>query len=81
MNEYVKNVAKEAGFVLWDDEDINPRNYVVDWSTIYDEQLEKFAKIIAKDVALDCAYIAGFCQGSSTTASEISKVIRNKYGV
>lgn len=53
MNEKIKQVAEEAGFILWKDEHWNPGD-VVDWASRYDDELQKFAQLIVQK----CAQIA-----------------------
>jgi hypothetical protein len=35
MNERIKELAKQSGFVLWSDEEWKPEGAVVDWSSNY----------------------------------------------
>lgn len=49
MNENVKELAKRAGFVLWDNEPHNPGD-VVDWSSRYDEELVKYTQLLVNEV-------------------------------
>lgn len=54
MNEQIRQLADQAGFVLWGDEKWTPGD-TVDWSSRYDDELEKFAELIIQecmDVAL-----------------------------
>ena len=53
MNEKIKKLAQEAGFALWADESWNPGE-IVDWSTSYDDELNKFAELIVKECANIC---------------------------
>lgn len=46
----LKKLAKKAGFILWTDEEWNPGD-VVDWANRYDDELVKFAKLVAKECA------------------------------
>ena len=48
MNERIKQLAEQAGFVLWKNESWNPGD-TVDWSCRYDDELEKFAKLIVRE--------------------------------
>ena len=50
MNERIKELAKQAGFMLWGDEPWNPGD-VVDWSARYDDELAKFAELIVRECA------------------------------
>ena len=45
MNERIKELAEQAGFMLWKDEPWNPGD-VVDWSARYDDELAKFSELI-----------------------------------
>jgi hypothetical protein len=45
MKDRFKNFADQAGFALWGDEAWNPGD-VVDWSSRYDAELEKFGELI-----------------------------------
>ena len=47
MNEKIKEIAKRAGFVC--DEECNFNSDVIDWSSSYDNELEKFAHLIIKE--------------------------------
>ena len=48
MNDRIKELAEHAGFVLWGDEEWNPGD-TVDWSSRYDDELEKFAQLIVEE--------------------------------
>ena len=71
MNEQIKLFAEQAGFMMWEDEPWNPGD-VVDWSTRYDTELEKFANMII----FECFKLAVF-NGNHATA----KAIKEHFGV
>lgn len=50
MNEQIKGLAEQAGFVLWEDEPWRPTD-VIDWSSRYDDALKKFAELIVRECA------------------------------
>ena len=54
MNNQIRELAEQAGFVLWNDEDWKPESQVIDWSSVYDKELEKFAELIVRK-AMDYA--------------------------
>ena len=58
MNEQIKKLANQAGFVLWKNESWNPGD-TVDWSCRYDDELEKFAELIVKECVVICRDIDG----------------------
>lgn len=46
MNSKIKELAKEAGFVMWANESWKPKDAVVDWSCEYDKELEAFYYLV-----------------------------------
>jgi len=50
MNTKFKDIAEQAGFVLWGDESWNIGDNV-DWGSRYDDELEKFAWLIVNECA------------------------------
>lgn len=56
MKKPIRELADQAGFVLWQDEKWNPGD-VVDWSSRYDQELEQFADLIVQQCinAIDSA--------------------------
>ena len=58
MNEQIKKLANQAGFVLWKNESWNPGD-TVDWSCRYDDELEKFAELIVQECVGICRDIDG----------------------
>ena len=50
LNEQIRGLAEQAGFVLWKDESYNSGD-VIDWSSSYDNELKKFAELIVRECA------------------------------
>jgi hypothetical protein len=50
LNERIRGLAEQAGFVMWGDESYNSGD-VIDWSSSYDNELKKFAELIVKECA------------------------------
>lgn len=48
MNEQIRQLAEQAGFILWKDEQWNPGD-IIDWGSRYDSELEKFAELIVQE--------------------------------
>lgn len=46
MNEVIKKLAKEAGFIFWKKEPWGPGKGHIDWSSNYDKELAKFAYLV-----------------------------------
>ena len=86
MKDKVKQLAEEAGFVFWGDEDWKPEGQVIDWSSVYDKELEKFAELIVREcskVITHGGYWSGGIVGErrQCTPPEIAKMIREHFGV
>lgn len=45
MKKIVKELAKEAGFVFWQDEPWKPKGATIDWSCDYDNELKEFFEL------------------------------------
>ena len=71
MNERIKKLAEQAGFMLWKNESWNPGD-VVDWSARYDDELIKFYDLIVRE----CANVA-----ADRDALDIYEEIREHFGV
>lgn len=51
MNKKIKELGEKAGFVPWDNEPWNPGD-VFDWSSRYDDALQKFAELIINECGI-----------------------------
>ena len=51
MNDQIKQLAEEAGFLLWEDEPWKPEGAIIDWSSNYDSALEKYTELIIRECA------------------------------
>lgn len=83
MNDQIKKLAEQAGFVLWDGEEWNSGD-IVDWASRYDDELEKFAQLIAQQCADICTEMAAKCAGlpdDGAVARDCADWIRKDFGV
>ena len=81
MNERIKELARRAGFMFWQDEEWNPGD-VVDWSCKYDAEMEKFAELIVRECAR--SLWTEECHTSDLAVEEFnrnSKKIKQHFGV
>ena len=79
MNERIRQLAKQAGFVLWKDESWNPGD-VIDWSCRYDDEFKKFAQLIVGE----CAEIAKHNVMNISTYADaefVDQQIKQHFGV
>lgn len=49
MQQRIKHLAEQAGFILWTDEDWKPHNEVIDWSSRYDDELKKLVHLVVQE--------------------------------
>lgn len=49
MKEKIKQIAEQAGFVFWQDEFWKPEDEVIDWSSSYDNELEKMVELVVRE--------------------------------
>ena len=74
MNERIRQLAEQAGFVLWQDESWNPGD-VIDWSCRYDDEFKRFAELIVRE----CAGVGD--SGDSLQDGGIARMIKEHFGV
>lgn len=48
MNKRIRELAEQAGFVLWADEEWNPGE-TIDWASNYDNAIVKYTELIAQE--------------------------------
>ena len=81
MNERIKQLAEQAGFMMWGDEAWNPGD-VIDWAARYDDELEKFAELIVRE-CIDICEKGTATQTTSGGAAILIKaiLIKQRFGV
>ena len=58
MDDNIKRLAIEAGFIAWDEEEWKPEGVVFDWAGADDESLVKFYRLVVRECA-NIAYEVG----------------------
>ena len=77
MNPRIKELAEDAGFCFWEDEDWKPHGAIIDWSAEYDKEFQKYTELLINE-CLD------ICQNHYTIegiAQNIEKDIKEKFGI
>jgi hypothetical protein len=77
MNEKFKLLAEKSGFLLWEDEPWKPEGAIVDWSSQYDGELEKFAELIINECLGICEELGDKGMDGHYCADKISKTFRS----
>jgi hypothetical protein len=49
MNTQFQSLAKQAEFEFWEDESWRPPGQLVDWSSDYDKELQKFGELVVEE--------------------------------
>lgn len=49
MNNEIKQLAEQAGFTFWEDEEWNPGE-IIDWASNYDREIVKYTELVVTDV-------------------------------
>lgn len=57
MNNKIIALAKQAGFVFWEDESWGPGSEYIDWASDYDKELEKLVDLVVQDCAKSVQHI------------------------
>ena len=53
MNNRIIELAEEAGFCFWGDEDWKPHGAIIDWSADYDREFQKYTELLIKECIVD----------------------------
>ena len=72
LNEQIRGLAEQAGFVLWKDESYNSGD-VIDWSSSYDNELKKFAELIIQECLNICEDMGDNGKDGHYCADKIAK--------
>jgi len=71
MNERIRKLAEQAGFVLWygAERRYRKKQIAVDWACNYDDELKKYTELIVRE----CALTAGLMehQGRKNIGAQI----------
>ena len=50
MNPRIKQLAEDAGFCFWEDEEWKPHGAIIDWSADYDKEFQKYTELLIEDI-------------------------------
>ena len=76
LNEQIRGLAEQAGFVMWGDESYNSGD-VIDWSSSYDNELKKFAELIVRECLNICEDMGDNGKDGHYCADKIAKTFRS----
>ena len=78
MDDKVKQLAKQAGFIMWGSEYWNPGD-VVDWSCRYDSELERFTELVVNECFLKTFSVME--KNGEEHWSDIAKELKEHFGI
>ena len=84
MNERVKELAEQAGFVMWADESWKPEGAIIDWSSDYNNELAKFAELIVRETIKQMAIQMdefGDDQSNNPVWYKSEKAVKKYFGI
>ena len=85
MNQEFKKLAKQAGFVFWEDESWGPGSEYIDWGSDYDQELDRLCKLIVRECADTIERLTFTVEGPSQEARYqrvlAAQVILEKFGL
>jgi hypothetical protein len=80
MNDKIKQLAEEAGFVLWADETWNPGE-TIDWASNYDEEIVKYTELVVRASLVDFYRRYLDTNSNEDITSQIDRYLKEHYGI
>ena len=83
MNKGIKELADEAGFCFWEDEEWRPHGAIIDWSAQYDREFQRYTELLIKE-CIDIVEGGRFLHDESPPAifaKECSSAIKRHFGI
>ena len=80
MNEQIKQLAEQAGFVLWTDEAWNPGE-TIDWASNYDAEIVKYTELVVRDSLVEFYRRYLDTNSNEDIAVQVDKFIKEKFGL
>ncbi len=86
MHQRIKELAEQAGFILWADEDCKPKGETIDWSTSYDNELVKLVELVVREcnqavLELPIYYKDYRSQIEEAVIHDCARAVLEKFGV
>ena len=76
MNKKIIELAEEAGFCFWEDEEWKPHDAMIDWSAQYDDEFQKYTELLIKEcikVVYDNVEVALDANGKVVVPNQLLK--------
>lgn len=80
MNDKLKQLAEQAGFVLWGDEDWNPGE-TIDWSSNYDAEMVKYTELVVRESLVEFYRRYLDTNSNDDIAVQVDKFIKECFGI
>lgn len=79
MNNRIKQLAEQAGFVLWGDEDWNSED-IIDWASNYDQEIVQYTKLVAQEVLVDFYRRYLDTDSNEDIGTQVDKYLKEQFG-
>lgn len=80
MNENIKRLAEDAGFVLWKDEDWNPGD-VIDWASNYDQEIVKYTELVVRESLVEFYRKYLDINSNEDIAIQVDRYVNKQFGI
>ena len=80
MNDKIKKLAEESGFVLWADENWNPGE-IIDWASNYDKEIVKYTELILRDSLVDFYRTYLDINSDDDITVQVDRYLNNQFGL
>lgn len=79
LNERVKRIIEDSGFIVWEDEPWGPGKLDIDWSCDYTKEMETFVKSLLEEIIADIqCYSSLSIEGSSPHVESVEDIAYNQ---
>lgn len=80
MNEQIKKLVEQAGFVLWGDEEWNPGD-TIDWASNYDAEIVKYTELVVRESLVEFYRRYLDTNSNDDIAVQVDKFIKEQFGL
>jgi hypothetical protein len=80
MNDRIRLLAEQSGFVFWVDEECNPRNSI-DWTSNYDQEIVKYTKLVVRQSLVDFYRRHLDTNSNEDIAGQVDRYTNEQFGI
>ena len=80
MNDRIRELAEQSGFVFWVDEEWNPRDSI-DWTSNYDQEIVKYTKLVVRQSLVDFYRRHLDTNSNEDIADQVDRYTNEQFGI